>query len=79
MVQHSMFRLEDEFHTLMECGDESFGLTRSYRYDESSKNTPFDFFDSYLLNCTESGNSAAAEESQVNIHLAINDRLKGLQ
>jgi len=42
MVQHSMFRLEDEFHTLMECGDESFGLTRSYRYDESSKNTPFE-------------------------------------
>ncbi|CAJ1970720.1 unnamed protein product [Sphenostylis stenocarpa] len=42
MLQHAMFRLEDEFRTLMERGGESFGLTRSYRNGESTENMPFD-------------------------------------
>lgn len=37
MLQHAMFRLEDEFRSLMERGGESFGLSRSpYRNGESN-------------------------------------------
>ncbi|KAL2317418.1 hypothetical protein Fmac_031294 [Flemingia macrophylla] len=39
MLQHAMFRLEDEFRSLMERGGESFGLTRGRR---SAENLPFD-------------------------------------
>ncbi|KAJ1437556.1 Exocyst complex component Exo70 [Sesbania bispinosa] len=42
MLQHAMFRLEDEFRSLMERGGESFDLTRPYRSGESTENLPFD-------------------------------------
>ncbi|XP_020226063.1 exocyst complex component EXO70B1 [Cajanus cajan] len=42
MLQHAMFRLEDEFRSLMERGGESFGLTRDPRHGESAENLPFD-------------------------------------
>ncbi|XP_004490667.1 exocyst complex component EXO70B1-like [Cicer arietinum] len=42
MLQHAMFRLEDEFRSLMERGGESFDLTQSYRNNDSTENLPFD-------------------------------------
>eukprot|EP00256_Glycine_max_P031389 XP_006575429.2 uncharacterized protein LOC100816208 [Glycine max] len=42
MLQHAMFRLGDEFRSLMERGGESFGLTRSYWNGESTENLPFE-------------------------------------
>ncbi|KAK7300868.1 hypothetical protein RJT34_11719 [Clitoria ternatea] len=42
MLQHAMFRLEDEFRSLMERGGESFDLTRPYRNGESTENLPFE-------------------------------------
>lgn len=41
MLQHAMFRLEDEFRSLMERGGESFDLTPPYR-NSDSVNLPFD-------------------------------------
>ncbi|CAK8537871.1 unnamed protein product [Lathyrus sativus] len=40
MLQHAMFRLEDEFRSLMERGGESFDLTQPY--NGSTENLPFD-------------------------------------
>ncbi|XP_057442201.1 exocyst complex component EXO70B1 [Lotus japonicus] len=44
MLQHAMFRLEDEFRSLMERGGEAFDLTRPYRNGEvrENENQPFD-------------------------------------
>uniref|UniRef100_A0A5B7A0A4 Exocyst subunit Exo70 family protein n=1 Tax=Davidia involucrata TaxID=16924 RepID=A0A5B7A0A4_DAVIN len=41
LLQQAMFRLEDEFRSLMERGGESFGLTR-YQNGESAANYSFD-------------------------------------
>ncbi|CAI8585923.1 unnamed protein product [Vicia faba] len=41
MLQHAMFRLEDEFRSLMERGGESFDLTQPYN-NGSTENLPFD-------------------------------------
>ncbi|KAK2376562.1 exocyst complex component EXO70B1 [Trifolium repens] len=45
MLQHAMFRLEDEFRSLMERGGESFDVTQPYRNSDSAgnlSNLPFD-------------------------------------
>lgn len=42
MLQQAMFRLEDEFRSLMERGGESFDLTRAYGNGESTGNLSFD-------------------------------------
>ncbi|CAL0315602.1 unnamed protein product [Lupinus luteus] len=41
MLQHAMFRLEDEFRSLMERGGESFDLTRPEN-ESTQNNMPFD-------------------------------------
>ncbi|XP_054795559.1 exocyst complex component EXO70B1-like [Prosopis cineraria] len=42
ILQQAMFRVEDEFRTLMEHGGESFDLTRAYGNGESTGNFSFD-------------------------------------
>lgn len=42
LMQQAMFRVEDEFRSLMERGGESFGLSREYRNGESTGNLSFD-------------------------------------
>ncbi|KAI4305383.1 hypothetical protein L6164_028753 [Bauhinia variegata] len=42
MLQQAMFRVEDEFRSLMERGGESFDLTRAHSNGESTGNLSFD-------------------------------------
>ncbi|KAK4274871.1 hypothetical protein QN277_018038 [Acacia crassicarpa] len=42
ILQQAMFRVEDEFRTLMELGGESFDLTRAHGNGESTGNLSFD-------------------------------------
>ncbi|QCE01016.1 exocyst complex component 7 [Vigna unguiculata] len=70
MLQHAMFRLEDEFRTLMERGGESFGLTRSYRNGESTENMPFE---SEEEDEEEDEAKNGGEEEQIPVALPVTD------
>ncbi|RDX70802.1 Exocyst complex component EXO70B1, partial [Mucuna pruriens] len=71
MLQHAMFRLEDEFRSLMERGGESFGLTRSYRNGESTENLPFESEEDDEED--EVRNGGGDEEEQIPVALPVTD------
>ncbi|XP_027330364.1 exocyst complex component EXO70B1-like [Abrus precatorius] len=71
MLQHAMFRLEDEFRSLMERGGESFDLTRPYRTGESTENFPFDSDEEDEEVDEEARNGG--EEEQIPVALPVTD------
>ncbi|XP_057725044.1 exocyst complex component EXO70B1 [Arachis stenosperma] len=72
MLQHAMFRLEDEFRSLMERAGESFDLTPPYRNGvESVENIPFDSEEEE--NELETAVNDGAEEDQIPVALPVTD------
>ncbi|KAK7385587.1 hypothetical protein VNO78_31313 [Psophocarpus tetragonolobus] len=73
MLQHAMFRLEDEFRSLMERGGESFGLTRSYRNGESTDNLPFESEEDDDEEEARNGGGGGEDEEQIPVALPVTD------
>ena len=69
MLQHAMFRLEDEFRSLMERAGESFDLTRPYPNGESAENAPLDSEEEE--NEEEEAVNAAGGEEEEQIPVAL--------
>lgn len=73
MLQHAMFRLEDEFRSLMERGGESFGLSRSHRNGDSTTtenlNLPLDSDEEDDVDDDVRGD----EEEQIPVALPVTD------
>ncbi|KAK7321394.1 hypothetical protein VNO77_32005 [Canavalia gladiata] len=72
MLQHAMFRLEDEFRSLMERGGESFDLTQPYRNGESTENLPFDS-EEEDEEADEEARNGGEEEEQIPVALPVTD------
>ncbi|XP_061365050.1 exocyst complex component EXO70B1-like [Gastrolobium bilobum] len=73
MLQHAMFRLEDEFRSLMERGGESFDLTRPYRNGESTENLPFDSEEEDEEVDEEARNGGGEAEELIPVALPVTD------
>lgn len=73
MLQHAMFRLEDEFRSLMERGGESFGLSRSHPNGDSTTtenlNLPLDSEEEDDVDDDVRGD----EEEQIPVALPVTD------
>ncbi|KAK7276063.1 hypothetical protein RIF29_17195 [Crotalaria pallida] len=72
MLQHSMFRLEDEFRSLMERGGESFDVTRPYT-ESTQNNVPFDSEEDDEEVEDEVGGRNGGEEEQIPVALPVTD------
>ncbi|KAG4955022.1 hypothetical protein AAZX31_14G184300 [Glycine max] len=76
MLQHAMFRLEDEFRSLMERGGEAFDLTRSHRKGDSAGNLPFESdedVDEEEEEARNVGIGGGDEEEQIPVALPVTD------